>query len=87
MTGEDKTDTNGQEHVHFEDQLLLDDVIDQDVTVPHREKEEGRISWSQIRTTAPDLYAVSLLIFFFGIAKSNKALYHLFPVFFEVSHT
>ncbi|MCJ2540337.1 MAG: hypothetical protein LN414_03585, partial [Candidatus Thermoplasmatota archaeon] len=68
MTGEDRADTNGQENVHFEDQLLLDDVIDQDVTVPHREKEESRISWSQIRTTAPDLYAVSLLIFFFGIA-------------------
>ncbi len=68
MTGEDRAGTNGQDHVHFEDQLLLDDVIDQDVTVPHKEKEESRISWSQIRTTAPDLYAVSLLIFFFGIA-------------------
>ena len=68
MTGEDRADSDGKEHVHFDDLPLLDDITEQDVMESKIRRERGRMSWSQIRTTAPDLYAVSLLIFFFGIA-------------------
>ena len=58
----------GAEHTHFhgiswvdEEATLTDPEIGADT-------DKRKVTWSQLRTTAPDLYIVSLIIFFFGIA-------------------
>jgi voltage-gated potassium channel len=68
MTGEGTSDSSGRERVHFDSLPLTaeDTEMGREMTKPGG--NESRISWSQIRHTAPDLYLISILIFFFGIA-------------------
>jgi voltage-gated potassium channel len=68
MTGEGEADGKGSRYVHGVDLSLTEE----DTMLPEEEHgpkgADRRISWGDLRSTAPDLYAVSILIFFFGIA-------------------
>ena len=62
------------EHSHFhgvswvDKEATLTDVETRGYT------DKRKVTWSQLRRTAPDLYIVSLIIFFFGIAVVISAM-------------
>jgi len=68
MTGDAEEGKERGEHIHYDSLPYIDE--EQDLEVPQKTEENDRrkITWRQIRRTAPDLYIVSIVILIFGFA-------------------
>ncbi len=67
MSGDGRGDRPSRERVPNAKVPLEEDVMDPKAELPGEDKAASRISWRQIRETAPDLYIVSMIILLFGI--------------------
>jgi voltage-gated potassium channel len=67
MSGEGGGKAGSRERVLFGTVRFEGDDIDLDKPELEMEESKQRITWSQLRRTAPDLYIISLIIFIFGI--------------------
>ncbi len=68
MTGDAEEGKERGEHIHYDSLPYIDE--DQDLKVPQKTEDQDhrKITWRQIRRTAPDLYIVSIVILIFGFA-------------------
>ena len=55
------------EHIHYHGIPLIEEEAALAYGVPKAYTDKRKVTWSQLRRTAPDLYIVSLIIFVFGI--------------------
>jgi NADH:ubiquinone oxidoreductase subunit 6 (subunit J) len=60
--------SKGAEHTHFHGIAWVDEEAPLTDVEIGSYTNKRKVTWSQLRRTAPDLYIVSLIIFFFGIA-------------------
>lgn len=67
MTGEKGAADEGRGYEQHVELPFIAEDASMDEAIPRRVDERTRLTWSHIRTTAPDLYIVSLIIFVFGI--------------------
>ncbi len=58
----------GREHIHHDIDPVSDEAKELMAAQERGKEDVRRISWSQIRRTAPDLYIVSIVILIFGFA-------------------
>jgi len=68
MTGDEEEGKELGEHIHDNSLPYIDEDQDLDVPERTRDQERRKITWRQIRRTAPDLYIVSIVILIFGFA-------------------
>jgi voltage-gated potassium channel len=68
MTGEEKDGKEEGEHINYDSLPYIDEEEDLEVSKRTDDQERRKITWRQIRKTAPDLYIVSIVILVFGFA-------------------